>query len=158
MKTDFSPDTNNEDIPLPDFLTYRISKVQAKLNAQASAILSKYAGLTLSQWRVLALVGDAGETRMSDVARGAALDKGLVSRNLKVLVEKGLILTRQDHEDHRIQHLCLTAEGVEVFHTTLPKMRLRQNHLKSAVPPTELEALYSALEKLEQAADWRGGE
>ena len=65
---------------LHQFLTYRLSRVQAKLNAQANALLHAQSGLTLSRWRILALVGAAGQTRLSELARIAALDKGLLSR------------------------------------------------------------------------------
>lgn len=149
-------DEGIETLPLKQFLTYRLSRVQAKLNAQANAILREVAGLTLWQWRVLALVGGAGQTRLSDLARIAALDKGLLSRNLKGLVAEGLIQSKQDDVDHRVQHLSLTAEGKALFEHTLPKMRKRQQALRAPLTPEELKALYSALDKLEVAADERG--
>ncbi len=144
--------------PLYQFLTYRLSRVQAKLNAQANALLQKQSGLTLSKWRVLALVGAAGQTSLSELARKAALDKGLLSRNLKSMVEDGLILSKQYDIDHRVQHLSLSSKGQDLFDKTLPKMRIRQAKLREPLEPKELEALYSALDKLEIAADWRGEE
>lgn len=145
-----------EDLPLHQFLTYRLSRVQAKLNAQASALLQRHAGLTLSQWRILALVGAAGQTRLSDLARSAALDKGLLSRNLKTMIAEGLVAAQQDDVDQRVQHLTLTARGRALFERTLPRMRARQTHLRAALTETERVVLETALEKLERAADWRG--
>ena len=37
---------------LGSFLTYRISRVHQKLNAQASRILAGSVGVTLNQWRI----------------------------------------------------------------------------------------------------------
>ena len=142
--------------PLYQFLTYRLSRVQAKLNAQANALLQKHSGLTLSKWRILALIGAAGQTRLSELARIAALDKGLLSRNLKVMIEEGLVDAKQDDIDHRVQHLRLTEGGQKLFDLTLPKMRQRQSKLRETLDARELDALYSALDKLEIAADWRG--
>ncbi len=148
----------HDGMPLHQFLTYRLSRVQAKLNAQANALLQQYAGLTLSRWRILALVGAAGQTRLSELSRIAALDKGLLSRNLKVMIAEGFISAKQDDYDHRVQHLSLTPKGIALFDHTLPKMRARQAKLRETLDPDELRAVYSALDKLELAADWRGDE
>ena len=67
--------TDADTLPLQQFLTYRLSRVQAKLNAQATRILREASGITLTQWRIIALVGAAGQTRLSQLAREAALDK-----------------------------------------------------------------------------------
>ena len=150
--------TDAEDQPLQRFLTYRLSRVQAKLNAQAQALLQRYAGLTLAKWRILALVGAAGQTRLSELARVAALDKGLLSRNLKALIQDGLVATKGDDVDLRVQHLSLTKKGRRLFERTLPKMQQRQRRLNDALEPQEREALRSALDKLEVAAGWRGDE
>ena len=150
------PKISVKDPPLHQFLTYRLSRVQAKLNAQANAILKRDAGLTLSKWRILALVGAAGQTRLSELSRIAALDKGLLSRNLKAMVEDGLVASKQDDFDHRVQHLSLTKAGQALFDKTLPKMRARQSKLRETLTARELEALYSSLDKLEIVSDWRG--
>lgn len=143
-------------LPLHQFLTYRLSRVQAKLNAQAGALLKRHAGLTLSQWRILALVGSAGQTRLSDLARGAALDKGMLSRNLKNMIAEGLVLARQDDVDQRVQHLSLSPAGRDLFERTLPRMQMRQKHLRESLTSAELASLNAALDKLEIAAEWRG--
>ncbi len=147
-----------EVLPLHQFLTYRLSRVQAKLNAQAGAMLRRYAGLTLSQWRILALVGAAGQTRLSDLARIAALDKGLLSRNLKSLIAEDLVMSKQDEFDQRVQHLSLSPEGKTLFEKTLPRMRKRQHRLRSALNEHELGVFYQVLDKLEVAAEDRGEE
>ena len=155
MSAEEQPKIRIEDQPLHQFLTYRLSRVQAKLNAQANALLQSQSGLTLSKWRILALIGATGQTRLSELARIAALDKGLLSRNLKIMVGDGLVAAKQDDIDHRVQHLSLTPAGQRLFDNTLPKMRQRQARLRDALSPTELEAIYSALDKLEVASEWR---
>ncbi len=143
------------DTPLYRFLTFRMSRVQAKLNAQANAILQREAGLTLTQWRILALVGAARETTLSEMARTAALDKGLISRNLKAMVTDGLILASTDKQDHRIQHLTLSERGQLIYDRTLPRMQRRQDGLRSALTDAEFETMNRVLDKLEAAAEAR---
>ncbi|MDP5346932.1 MAG: MarR family winged helix-turn-helix transcriptional regulator [Paracoccaceae bacterium] len=150
------PDTENEGpapLPLHQFLTYRLSRVQAKLNAQATRILRATSGITLTQWRVIALVGAAGQTRLSELAKIAALDKGLLSRNLKTLIEDGVVAARTDDGDHRVQILALTAKGQAIFERTLPVTRARQQMLRDDLTEEELRVFRRVLDKLEIAAE-----
>lgn len=140
-------------LPLHQFLTYRLSRVQAKLNAQATRILREASGITLTQWRIIALVGAAGQTRLSQLAREAALDKGLLSRNLKGLIEDGVITTRPDENDHRAQVLSLSPKGIAIFGRTLPVSRERQRKLRAGLTEEELRIFRRVLDKLEIAAD-----
>jgi DNA-binding MarR family transcriptional regulator len=156
VSADSKPTILHDGQPLTRFLTYRLSRVQAKLNAQANALLRDHAGMSLSKWRVLALVSTAGTTRLSDLARIAALDKGLVSRNVKALVAEGLMSSKQDDIDNRVQHLSLTAKGQALFDRILPRMQQRQAHLRAALDAHERDVLDAALDKLELAAEWRG--
>jgi DNA-binding MarR family transcriptional regulator len=146
-------DALQEDLPLHQYLTFRLSRVQAKLNAQGARVLMDAAGLTLAQWRVVALVGAAGKTRLSDLARITALDKGLLSRNVKNLVKQGLITSTPDSFDHRVQHLTLSEQGREIFDRALPVTRRRQNHLRAGLTPEEIDAFRKVLDKLEIAAE-----
>jgi DNA-binding MarR family transcriptional regulator len=145
--------TDADSLPLHQFLTYRLSRVQAKLNAQATRILREASGITLTQWRIIALVGAAGQTRLSQLAREAALDKGLLSRNLKGLIEDGVIMTRPDESDHRAQVLQLSAKGVDIFERTLPVSRKRQQRLRAPLTDEELRVFRRVLDKLEIAAE-----
>ncbi|SDD57384.1 MarR family winged helix-turn-helix transcriptional regulator [Ruegeria marina] len=141
------------ELQLQQFLTYRLSRVQAKLNAQASRVLREHAGITLTQWRILALIGVEGLRRSADLSRHAALDKGMVSRNIKLLVAEGLVVAEGDDSDQRAQTLGLTGKGRQLVERTLPIMRKRQNLLRGALDAGELAVLYRALDKLELAAE-----
>lgn len=146
-------DDSADALPLHQFLTYRLSRVQAKLNAQATRMLRETSGITLTQWRVIALVGAAGQTRLSDLAKEAALDKGLLSRNLKTLIEAGVVTARMDDKDHRSQILNLSPKGQEIFEHTLPVTRARQKKLREALTENELHVFRRVLDKLEIAAE-----
>ncbi|MEL6426279.1 MAG: MarR family winged helix-turn-helix transcriptional regulator [Pseudomonadota bacterium] len=141
------------DLPVDQFLTYRIARLQAKLNAQAKEVLARTSGLSLTQWRVLAMIGSREPVRPSDLTRDSGFDKGLFSRTTKSLAAEGLVLATTEPRDHRVQRLTLTPQGRAVFQRTLPTMQARQRALKSSLSEAEAHALMNALEKLEQAAD-----
>lgn len=139
--------------PLQQYLTYRLSRVQAKLNAQTTRMLHEVSGITLMQWRIIALIGAAGQTRLSDMAKNAALDKGLLSRNLKAMIKEGLVIAGPDTADRRVQVLSLSPQGAEVFARTMPASRLRQQQLQAMLTDEELQVFGQVLEKLERAAE-----
>ena len=147
------PDAHADDLPLQQFLTFRLSRVQAKLNAQASRVLEKTAGLTLTQWRILAFLGSGAGSTSAELTRVAALDKGQVSRKLKSLIEEGLVTARADAADSRVQRLSLSRRGRALYEQTLPTMRARQRALQSEMSPAEVQRLFATLDKLEAAAE-----
>ena len=102
MNDETPKDFNPQLAQLSNFLTYRIARVHQKLNVQATRILHDSVGLTLSQWRVIAFVGGAGEVIASELVKYTAMDKGLVSRNVKSLIESGLV-SSSNHANDRWQ-------------------------------------------------------
>ncbi|MBP0482524.1 MarR family winged helix-turn-helix transcriptional regulator [Sagittula salina] len=137
------------------FLTFRLARVQAKLNAQSSRILRDHAGITLTQWRLLALIGNAGRTTAAVLSREVAMDKGLISRNIKTMVSDGLVRITLDPDDNRAQHLELSEAGNKMFTETLPRMRARQDALRALFDIEEEEVFNRVLDKLDRIADDR---
>lgn len=142
-------------LPLQHYLTLRMSRVQAKLNAQASQLLRETVGLTLTQWRIVALIGVAGQTHLSNITKQTAMDKGLLSRNLKTLVANGLVLTQQDEADQRVQHLTLSPDGQAIFDRAVPITQRRQAWLRQDLTEEEIQTFRQVLDKLEIATEKR---
>jgi len=138
---------------LSQFLTYRISRLHGKLNAQASRILRSTVGLTLNQWRMIAFIGGAGKLTASELINYTAMDKGMVSRNVKSLIEDKLVLSTPHDTDHRVHVLILSARGKDIFDAALPVMRRRQAHLKSALSDEDLATFRRVMDVLEDASE-----
>jgi len=138
------------------FITYKISRVHPKLNAQAAHILRKHAGLSLVQWRMLAMIKVLGpQVSSSDVIEFATVDKGLFSRNLKPMLLEGLVHGSADESDQRRLLLRLTEKGENLYQKTISIMRRRQKHLLHNFTDEETRVLMKALEKLETNAEHR---
>lgn len=141
------------ELQLEHFLTYRMARVQAKLNAQATRILREHADITLTQWRLIILLEAQGQTTAAHLSRVAAMDKGLISRNIKFLVDLGLVDTQRDEIDSRSHHLKLTEAGHKMQSNLMPRMRARQMELRSRLSDEENRLFISVLKILEDAAD-----
>jgi len=148
-------DIAGREISLGSFLTYRFSRVQAKLNAQAIAILRETSGLSLTQWRILAYLGIYGEATATEIAEANAFDKALISRNIKPMIDEKLIAQKLNPNDQRSQRLSLRPRGKQLYEATLPRMRNRQSMLMGSLTPLQQSEVHEILDRLESASDRR---
>lgn len=137
---------------LQGYVTFRLSRLQAALNAQAAQLLANGAGLTLTQWRILALIDEAGEATHGALMRSGAFDKGLLSRTLAGMIAQGLLSESRDEGDHRRQILRITPLGLQRRARAAPLMEARRERLMRDFTPAEASALMGALDKLMVAA------
>jgi DNA-binding MarR family transcriptional regulator len=141
------------DLPVEQFLTYRLHALHSALNRQASAILERASGLRLPEWRVIALLGAGATLNASKIGRISAIDKGLLSRTLDGLERRGLIRTARDLRDRRSLKVSLTAKGQAVYDRTIPHMQARQRALMQALTKSEQIAVFAIIDKLLAAAE-----
>ncbi|MEM7188697.1 MAG: MarR family transcriptional regulator [Pseudomonadota bacterium] len=158
MSGDMSGDTDRAKTPereLTDFLSYRIVCLHHALNAQATYVLDQIAGLTLSQWRILAMVGSGTAMTARDIVRKSTIDPAIISRTTRSLEDAGLLETSRPDTDRRVLEMRLTEAGKQTYDRILPHMHARQNLLVNALTPAEQKAIFPMLEKLERAAENR---
>ena len=159
LSSNSSDPATDAEVPQPrelnQFLTYRVVRVHHALNAQAVAVLDRVAGITLPQWRVLAMVGSGMATTARDIAKKSIIDPAMISRTVHGLEEAGHMTTSRPDSDRRVLEITLTETGREVYERILPHMQARQQSLLSALEPSERDVIYKILDKLEVAAEQR---
>lgn len=146
-----------KEVPLFERVTYRLSRVQAKLNAQARRLLKAVADLSLTEWRVLIMLDEYEGVTMAEIGRRTEFDKGQLSRCIKVMSERGLLTSASSEADQRLQILRMTAEGRRRYELARPYMLQRQNMLLEVMTAEQRATLNAALEALENAAETRIG-
>ncbi len=139
--------------PLRQMLTYRFTRLNAKMNAQAGRVLKENGGLSQTQWRVLVLIDYLGPTSPAHIAREILMDKGQLSRTIKTMSEKGLIKVDASEADNRAVVISRTELGRRVFERAQPAMRQRQADFANSLTQQEREILNRAIDKLEQLAE-----
>jgi DNA-binding MarR family transcriptional regulator len=137
---------------LRNFVTYRIARVQQKLNAQAAHILRSKAGISLVEWRLLRLLAAHPESSITEISEQFDIDKGQASRKIKAMIADGLVAARVDPEDHRHQILTLTPKGVALDADLLPLMEGRQDFLVANVSKEEMAIFDTVLARIGDAA------
>ncbi len=86
------------------------------------------AGLKATQFSLLAALSKVGDAPLTRLAEILAMDRTTLTRNLKPLVNKGLIGIGHD-EDQRIRMVGLTAAGKRVFKHALPAWEQAQSRM-----------------------------
>ena len=135
---------------LKEFVTYRLSQLQSKLNTQGTHVLRKHCGLSLVQWRIIAILKLSAPTNSAALVRSVGMDAGLLSRNLKTLIRDGLVCAQTNPDDQRQQIVSLTTKGEQLYRDTFPVVRRRQQLLLENISRRDLTIFYQVLDQLDQ--------
>ena len=106
-------------------------------------------GLRATQVTLLIAVGQAGPITMKDLARFLAMDRTTLTRNLKPLLDQGLVTTAEA-EDRRHRPIALTARGQDVLAEALPYWREVQTRIAKELGHDRWARLIGDLERTTQ--------
>lgn len=145
---DDAPVPNGVEFRLEDFLPYRLSVAASRVSRLMAHHYEAEYGLSIPEWRVLAMIGRHGTMSPSAVGERAAMDKVKVSRAAAGLVARGLIQQTQDPKDGRARLLKLTRKGAAVHKGMVPLACELEHRLAEGLSRNEWSALLKALAKL----------
>jgi DNA-binding MarR family transcriptional regulator len=135
---------------LEEFLPYRLSVASNRVSRLFARHYSEAYGLTIPEWRVLAVIGRFGTLSPSAVGEWTAMDKVKVSRAAASLVSRGLLRQSQDPSDGRGRLLRLTRKGTGVHGGVVPLAREIEATLAEGLTKAEWAALNKALVKINE--------
>jgi len=108
-------------LKLDEFWPYLVTVLADRI-ARRTSKLVKERGLNLSQWRVLAAVAESPGRTAVDVVTVTPMDKGIVSRATKALLEMNLMRREASQLDGRVSHLHLTKSGDSLYQALIPEV------------------------------------
>lgn len=137
-------------LDLSIFTPYRIVVLGRRMS---EALGAAYAGegLTIPEWRVLAVVSQASSVAARDVVARTPMDKMAVSRAVASLEAKGLI-ARAAVADRRVSALELSERGRLVFDRVSAIALDYEAEILRGMSETERRAFFDGLARLESAA------
>jgi DNA-binding MarR family transcriptional regulator len=134
--------------PLSEFLPYQLSITSNAVSGRIALEYRQRFGLSVPEWRVMAVLGDAGPLTQRDLTRLTLMDKVAVNRACKVLEERGLAYRRPNELDGRSHHLDLTEEGVRMRDEIMPLALEMERRLFSSFAPEEVAQFRSLLDRV----------
>ena len=137
------------------FLTFQMIRLA---NAAKANVTRKYLadfGLSVPEWRLLAMTVRFEPVRFSELVANSSIDKGQASRTLQVLTRRGLIAAqtlgggrRRPAESGAPVILTITGKGRRLYETLLPVAQRNQARLLYLLTRAERRALWTILNKL----------
>ena len=110
-------------------------------------------GLRITQLPIFVGLASEGDLPLSLLAEGLALDRTTLTRNLKVLEDRGLIRTYEDENDARVRMVSMTLEGSAILKGALEHWTLVQAHVEERFGRDRLKALEDELSAFSRALD-----
>ena len=139
---------------LERFLPYRLSLLTNTVSQGIAARYRDEFGISVTEWRILAVLGRFPGLTASEVVARTAMDKVAIHRGVKALLEKEYLERRTDRTDRRRQVLHITRpEGQAVIENIIPRARQFERELLDALTPEEIALLQGILEKLQDSAE-----
>lgn len=134
--------------PLARFLPYQLSITSNAVSGRIAQEYRQRHGLSVPEWRVMAVLGDAGSLTQRELTQRALMDKVAVNRACKVLEERGLAARTPNEQDGRSHHLGLTESGKEMHGLIMPLAVEMERRVFAGFSEEELNQFRSILERV----------
>jgi DNA-binding MarR family transcriptional regulator len=105
---------------LDKFLPYRLSVLSNTVSSAIAAAYFMNFGLSIPEWRVMAVLAANPGLSAAEVTARTAMDKVAVSRAVAGLLSSGRLQRTTAPADRRRTHLALTRAGERVYSRVVP--------------------------------------
>ena len=134
---------------LRNFLPYRLSVLSNRISQAIAERYEEKFSLSLSEWRMIAVLGEESDLSAAEVSQRTAMDKVAVSRAVKNLLATGRLERHFSNDDRRRSVLSLSTKGRAVYQKILPLALSYEVTLLSGLSAAEREFLDNILNKLD---------
>ncbi|KLI99467.1 MarR family winged helix-turn-helix transcriptional regulator [Luteimonas sp. FCS-9] len=146
---DDAPAPERATLDLETFLPYRLSVLTNHVSRGLADIYSERFGISVTEWRVIAVLGRYRGLSANEVAERTAMDKVAVSRAVARLLERELLLRGMHDSDRRRSVLELSPAGYAVYDVVVPLALEYQQQVMAPLDADERAAFVRMMDKLE---------
>ncbi len=126
------------------FVTVRIVQLAEMISRGASRVFEARFGVKNTELRILTQLG--GEPLpVNELARRTHVDKAWISRSIRPLEQRGLVMRMPHPTDNRASLVALTEDGLELVRRFAPVARARNRRLISGLDEAKVQAMLDAL-------------
>jgi len=137
-----------DELILEDFLPYRLSITSHTVSTNIARVYEKRFGVSIPEWRVIAVLGRYPGLSAVEVAERTLMDKVAVSRAVTKLIKNGRIDREFADADRRRSILNLSEEGQQVHNEIAPLALDFERQLVQNISDDDFEKFNSTLEQL----------
>ena len=126
------------------FITVRIVHLAEIVSRGASQVFERRFGVKNTELRILVHLGQE-PLAVNELARRTRVDKGWISRSLRGLEARGLVVRTRHPTDSRASLVLLTEDGVALVQSFAPVAEARNRRLLAGLDEQEVQRLFDAL-------------
>jgi DNA-binding MarR family transcriptional regulator len=134
---------------IKELLSYRLHVVANLLSRGAELRYRREFGVSLWEWRTIALLGAVTEPlSLNHLAQAAGIHKSQMSRVVSGLARRKLVVRSANSEDARGVHLALSRSGRKLYEGLIDAAAERDRAFRKCLTRDEKRAFESVLAKL----------
>ncbi|GLS26232.1 MarR family winged helix-turn-helix transcriptional regulator [Marinibactrum halimedae] len=138
------------ELTLNQYLPHIMANISKRISDNCSHIYSRDTNISVPEWRVMSRVAENPGINSKNIGEITLMDKSKVSRAVKSLEEKHLLIREKSCDDNRVSNLCLTERGLHMYQEIAPKALSWENNLLTALSDSEYQDLLRILDKLDE--------
>jgi DNA-binding MarR family transcriptional regulator len=133
---------------LRTLVTFQMRQLTYMNSRSAASEYERKFKITMNEWRIMALIYQEEELSLNGLAEQGQFDRGLASRVVAALTERGYVDRQVNGRDARGVVLSLTPAGVKLVLQVFAVAQERNQKLTSCLTRVESEVLRKALVKM----------
>jgi DNA-binding MarR family transcriptional regulator len=138
----------SDELILEKFMPYRLARLSSTVSTTIARAYDKEFGLSIPEWRVIAVLGRFPGLSAVEVAEQTFLDKVAVSRAVTKLIKNGRIDRQFADADRRRSILNLSEKGREV-HDGVARLALKfEEELLAGLEGTDVDQFNIVMDEL----------
>lgn len=138
----------DEELNLENFLPYRLAVLSHTISTTIAKVYESRFGVSIPEWRVIAILGRFPGLSAVEVADRTMLDKVAVSRAVTKLIKNGRIDREFADADRRRSILHLSEEGKKVHDEIAPLALAFEQELLQNIDAEDFATFNVVLERL----------
>lgn len=146
------PVMDNPPLKLAEFLPDRLLVLAEAVAQPLARLCSEQYGLTIAEWRILAVLNESGQLTSAAISHAASMHKVKVSRAIAGLEGKGLIERTANREDMRETFVALTDKGLEIYREVASQAQEFSLKLTARLSKSDMNALWRIIDVLNESA------
>ena len=138
------------ELDLEHFLPYRLSVLSNRVSSMIARIYTERFALSITEWRVMAVLGRYPDLSANEVAQRTAMDKVAVSRAVARLLDAGRLKREIHGDDRRRSVLRLSEGGYKIYDEVAPLALAFERRVLDGIDETERALLFRLLDRLDE--------
>ncbi len=132
-------------------ISYLLEHVAATLARHTDQILMEQLGVGFAQYKIMTVLQRQTNLAQREVADHLGQTEASISRQVKILRAKGLVISEIDPENRRVHYLVLTTKGAQLTEVAAQAIARYQKPAMHQLGEKQRKQLYEALAGLHAA-------